>query len=102
MNQGKDQYPTVTFLGYLCYVVSEQYVNGRPAIQLYDAKGGKPFATASVNIPHAFISDRQVFIKDADENEGMLKCRVEAGIVRDTQETIQSGFSTFNLCEILI
>jgi hypothetical protein len=61
-----------------------------------------PYARASVNLPETRIRQGFVFIKDTDENTGMLDCLVAGGIVRDLQLSHSSGFSQFQLCELLI
>lgn len=90
----------VFFVEWACNVELLEYPNGRPAIQLY-AEDGEPVATATVNVPHYPLGEGEVLIKDYAENEGMLACLTEAGIVEPTGETIRVGHAKAHVCRLL-
>lgn len=77
------------------------YSNGRPAIQLI-CPNGDTMATATVNLPEVPIPDGHVFIKDWNENKGILDALVLAGIVERTGQTVPSGFVQAELCRLLV
>jgi hypothetical protein len=73
------------FKEWKCNVILCVYGNDRKALQLVgnglDYKG-EVIAVATVNLPDEFISnDNHVFIKDWSENEGILVCLQDSGIV---------------------
>ena len=91
----------VTFCGFDCGVYFHRYAdNDNIAIQLANEEEG-PVATASVNLGKT-LPDNMVMIKNWSENQGILDVLVEAGIVEDTGETVQSGFVEANLCKLLV
>lgn len=79
----------VKFKEWNCYLQFGQYVgNNRTAITLRDELTHEPVAKATVNIPQAMVTDEQVIIKDYSENEGILQCLVEAGVISAPVRTI--------------
>jgi hypothetical protein len=77
-----------------------EYPNGRVALVLRSPEDGP--VKASVNLPEAQCPDGFVYIKDVDENEGMLDALVEAGVVESPLTYARSGFVHFPLCRIMI
>jgi hypothetical protein len=92
----------VKFLGEWCTVdLSGKYSNGRQAIELI-TEDGEPMAVATVNVPEVVLAKDEAIIKNYSENEGILKVLVNAGIVKDTGETVQTGMVTCPIVKILI
>lgn len=91
----------VTFSKYKCELEFRKYHNGRVMIQLNDAQDGEPVAAATVNLAESQIEDDEVIIKDWSENEGMLKCLEEAGVVKFTGHRIATGFVKAHVCKLL-
>ena len=91
----------VFFIEWTCNVELLEYPNGRPAIQLYAEDDG-PVATATVNLPHHPLEEGEVLIKDFSENEGMLDCLTNAGIVEPTGETVRVGHAEAHICRLLL
>lgn len=92
----------IEFDGYTCVIEVLRYQNGRPALQLVDAYGGAPVATATVNLPDEVLEPGEVAIKDYSENEGMLAVLVKAGIVGAPVRTVTSGWVTVPICPLLM
>ena len=90
----------VQFGQYNCTMQFRTYPCGQPAIALWDEDG--PVATASVAVPDYPLKEGHILIKDYDSNLGVLAALVEAGVVRDTGETVDVGFAQANVCELLI
>lgn len=101
MNDNEPPYlGTVQFLGTECDVLLSRYApvpDGPPkgvvALQLVNKEDGTTFRVASVNLPGHVVqldNDRQTFIKNYSENEGILDALVEAGIVADTGKRVSS------------
>lgn len=61
------------------------------AIELFDQEG-MPYMRATVNVGVA-LPPGHTTIKDSDENRGILKALVDAGIVNDTE--VQIGYGNF-------
>lgn len=74
--------------------------NGRIALELIDERDGEFVATATVNIPEANLPWDELLIKDYSENEGMLDCLVNAGLVTRTGKSVQTGFVTCPIAKI--
>jgi len=90
----------VLFIEWTCNVELLEYPNGRTAIQLY-AEDGEPVATATVNVPSHPLKADEVLIKDFAENEGMLACLSDSGIIEPTGETIRVGHAKAHVCRLL-
>ena len=89
----------VRFKEWDCKVLVKQYDNnGRIVLQLVDSETSAPIATATVNMPDEYLAETEVLIKDYSENEGMLAALVEAGIVTDTGQKVNSGFVQIPIC----
>lgn len=99
--QGKQTATRMRFQDLDCAVTFAQYSNGRVALLLHDADGDE-LAVATVNVPDVALGANEVLVKDYSENKGMLASLEEAGIVRRTDRTVQSGFVALPVCELLI
>lgn len=77
------------------------YASGHTLIQLFDAEG-MPYARATVNIPTEELGEKEVFIKNYSENEGVLSALIEAGIVEDTGRRVTTGYVQVPVCKILV
>jgi hypothetical protein len=84
-----------------CVVNIAQYGNGRPAI-LLATETGIPIAKASVNITYFKPEYDEVLIKDHGENEGILKCLSDAGILESTGKELWMGNVKLHICKLLI
>lgn len=58
-----------------------RYTNGLPRIQLIEIMSGDPVATATLSLPTQ--DPANVWIKDYDENEGVVECLVRAGVLTE-------------------
>lgn len=79
------------------------YKNGVIALLVFSEKG-EPLFTASVNIPEeaASLKKDETFIKDWSENEGVLKCLQNEGIVGPTLFEVSTGFVKAQAVKVLI
>jgi hypothetical protein len=60
------------------------------------------YSVASVNLAdEPRLDPNEVFIKNWNENEGVLQALVEAGIVEDTGHTIPTGYVKANVCTLI-
>jgi hypothetical protein len=84
-----------------CHLRRHEYQNGRPALQLVEARGGHPFATLTTNLPNAPCPPGHTFVKDWSENEGALQFLVDNGLVEDTGSRVQAGFTQAPLVKLL-
>jgi len=78
-----------------------QYQNGRVAVQLVDAKTSEPFATLTVNIPQATVSDNEIIVKTWTENEPVARAAFESGLFHDTGKRIPTGFSQAQIWKVI-
>ena len=81
--------------------ISSYSNNNRLAMQIFGEQG-EPILTATVNLPDQELPEGHVFIKDRDENEGLLTALVAAKIVEDTGRRGRSGFCEYPMCKVLI
>lgn len=87
---------------YNCLLHKRMYENGRVCLHLLDEEDGSPVATATINLPKEELGDDEVFVKDYSENEGMLSCLIEAGIVSEPVAYLERMFVTVPKCKLLI
>jgi len=78
---------------------NNQYFNNRQSIRGYD-KERLPQLIVTVNLPDEPLDNNQVFIKNYAENEGILECLVDYGIVKPISK-IQIGYVTIDKCQLL-
>ncbi len=81
-----------------CDVHFDKYANGQNAIQL--VSDGEPWATASVAIDYP-VKDDEVAVKNYSENEGMVDCLKEAGIIGEQVGNFASGFVVIPIFKLL-
>ena len=83
-----------------CNVQVTRYVNGQAALVLIDREDGELIAKASTccNID---LKEDETAIKVWTENEGMLEALVSAGVVVDTGERVECGWSEAPIVKIL-
>lgn len=80
----------------------EQYDNGRIALQLItDDIYREPFATLTVNLPHAKIGDDEIIVKTWSENEDVARDALAGGRFVDTGKRIPTGFVEAQIWRIL-
>lgn len=91
----------VEFMGVNCEVLLTKYLNGQPAIILYDDEG-EEFAVASVAMQH-MPPEGCVWVKNYSENDGMTAALVKAGVIApEIMGSIQSGFVTVHAYRLLL
>lgn len=81
----------IQFKQWPCSLIFDQYRNGQMCINLIHATEGDPIATATVAMdvqPDAGC----VWIKDYSENEGMLACLEESGLLKATGKILNNGY----------
>ena len=91
----------VFFLGEVCSIVMGQYRNGRLAIKLI-TKYEEPMGTSTLNIPEEPLNEDEVFIRDSEENEGMVKALLDAGVITEIIGYAQSGFIKVPKCKLAL
>jgi hypothetical protein len=84
-----------------CVVNIMRYGNNRPAI-LLTTEAGEPVAKASVNITCFRTAEDEVLIQDSGENEGILKCLKDAGVVKPTGKELWTGDTILHICKMLV
>lgn len=87
------------YAGKICFGKALEYQDGTLAIQIFEKKTLEPIATASVNLG-VNLEEGLVFIKDYNENEGVLDALLSAGIVEEVITMVPSGFVQIPLCRI--
>lgn len=92
----------IKFRGNKLELEFNEYFNGRTAISLIDAVSKEPYMTATTNMPHIFIKDNEIIIKDYSENEGIHKALVEQDIVGPKLYPARSGYIQATVCKLLI
>lgn len=97
-----EQHPAVQFKKWSCFVEYAHYVdNQRPALLLRLMETGEPVVKATVNLPDESVAEKEVFIKDYSENEGILRALVGAGIIEDTGRTVPCGREVAHVAVLL-
>lgn len=84
-----------------CVVNIMRYGNNRPAI-LLTTETGDQVAKASVNITCFTTAEGEVLIKDQGENEGILKCLMDARVVEPTGQELWTGDIKLHICKLLV
>lgn len=93
--------------GYNCSVLKQKYHNGQIRLQLFDTFDGMPFMTATVVIDSYKLSKEEItegytFIKDYQENDGILKILIDNKIVEDTGRSYPAVYEYVTLVKVLI
>lgn len=78
-----------------------KYSNGRTIIHLIEAITGEPVLTATVNIPDADLTSREVVIKNYSENEGVLGFLMDNNIVGPVKREVTTGFVSCPIVDLL-
>ena len=79
-----------------------EYQNGGLALILIGDEHGELVTVASINVPEFDLPEGTIFIKDWSENAGILETLENAGVIKDTGETVPSGFVNAKLCTLII
>ena len=82
------------------YVELGLYANGSTALRIWSFEG-EPLLTATVAID-LVPDDGNVFIKDYSENEGVLNCLIDQGVVSKPLREHQAGFAIVHECKLLV
>lgn len=85
------------------HLMRSHYVHtpGRHALALVDAMSGEPVATCTVNLPDVRLATNEVFIRDSEENTGMVECLVRHGVISDPVEWVPCGRIQVARCRLL-
>lgn len=83
-------------------VEKKVYSNDRIALILKDSDTGMIAIKASVNMPDIGCPEGHVYIKDYNENEGVLDELVRLKIVEEPIATVNAGQTVVHLCRMLI
>ncbi len=75
-------------------------VGGAPALVLRDQRTGQETAVASLNLSMR-PPEGHIWIKDWNENAGILPALVEAHVVEDTGRRERVGYEQAALCKLL-
>lgn len=95
----------VKFKQWLCVVKKEMYKNGITALTLYEVDSNEKILTATVNLSEYGLvraEEELTFIKNWSENEGVLECLVENGIVENLHMPVPTGFVMAHMVKVLI
>lgn len=84
-----------------CTLGFGKYYNGTHAMKIYDSEG-QPLINVTKALPGFFIGGNEVLVKDYSENEGILECLTNLGIIEPTGETLPAGYARLHLCKLLI
>jgi hypothetical protein len=78
-----------------------RYADGNPCLRILGADTGEVLMTATVNVEGwRPFNKNQVLIKNWSENEGLLDCLEEQGILKRTGIEIPTGFVKAIECEL--
>ena len=80
-----------------------RYADGSTAWQLYSMQG-EPLMTPTVCLMEYghTPAEGHVIIKDYSENEGILNCLIEQGIISEEVHALEATHVTFYECKVLI
>lgn len=81
-----------------------KYGNGDTALVAFDAETGEPLSKITVSLEQFDEhprSERHVFIKDYEENEGTLKCLQDNEVIGPVLRTIHMNFCDTYEVEVL-
>lgn len=104
---------TIQFKDWKCILyVAEYSGNHRTVLQLLNAEsiveddyvipeGTEMIAICTVNLPDEHLEKDEVCIKDYSENEGMLKCLVDAKVISEPIRYTSSGHVSIPICKLL-
>lgn len=84
-----------------CELQRLEYAGGRTALVLIDARDGEPVATVTVNLPDQPLGPNEVFVKDWNENDGMVAAMERAGVLRNTGQYVRTGHVVAPKCELI-
>ena len=91
----------VDFKGYSCKLIRGVYTNKRTALWLIDKDTEEPICCATINIPEIDLPEGYVFIKNWNENEGILDALIEARIVEAPQTQHPLNWVTAYRCRLI-
>lgn len=79
------------------------YMSNNSLAIFLTAEDGEPLSTVSVNLEDYGMVPQagHIFIKDQDENEGMIDALREAGVIAPTERTVTYGYGVVaRECEV--
>ncbi|QLF83384.1 hypothetical protein SEA_NICEHOUSE_168 [Rhodococcus phage NiceHouse] len=98
----------ITFTANTKYVKDEPavvkvlgYGDGSKALRAFSTDGSMLF-TATTFLEHDTPEEGNVFIKNWSENEGVLECLIDQGIISEPIRIHQSGFVEVPECKLLV
>lgn len=89
------------YIDYVCVVSKTIYSDGNTCIYIEDEQGVQ-VGKATVNIPHLPKGEDEVFIRDSEENEGMLRAMQDLGIVGKVLDVVPCGYGKAYLVKLLV
>jgi hypothetical protein len=95
-----EQYTKYTYRDATVILEKRKYANnGRLRIDMIDIEDGTPYATVTVNLTYAKLTENEIAVKDHSENEGMLKFLQDNGIVGPVKRYAKSGYVEIPIVE---
>ncbi len=78
-----------------------KYINGQQGLAIQD-EYGHPLINVTKYLFGHLIGKNQILVKNYSENEDILDCLIEQGIIVATGMTVHSGYVDLHVCELLI
>lgn len=72
--------------------------SGRIALSIVDVEG--PICRITTNLPDEELGDREIFVKNYSENDGMMDWLEENGIAFRTGREVISGYATIPVAKV--
>jgi hypothetical protein len=84
-------------------VYKGKYHNGEIALQVKDPQTGEALLTVTSCLEeyNEHPAEGNVFVKTYSENEGVLECLVDQGVVSEPVRAVQVGWVNFYECKLL-
>lgn len=88
----------------LATIQKARYGDGSTALIINSLEDGSCICTATVSLEAdgALPAEGNVFIKSYSENEGVLECLVQQGIISEPLQTMPTGFVVVYECKLLV
>lgn len=77
-----------------------KYANGQNALRLLH--NGLPYGTPSIAISDVEQKEDEIFIKNYNENRGVLEALIKAEIIKEPHNKLIINFVNIHVCKLLI